>query len=128
MRKEPPGWTYVLLEGFCFFDLYSSKKKVKVYSYENNDLFNGKRIERIVKNDHYFPKNLLKRPKGCPRFPGSHCLANDCRFFAWSDGYFSDMTHEMLKNYRRRDKKRKKSDTNALILEGEKRKKRKMRK
>ena len=114
MVKESPGWTYILLEGYCNFHLYSSKKKVKVYSYENNDIWNGKKIEEIVDNNHYLTKHLHKRPKQCPRFPGSYCLKLDCKFFAWCDGYFHDMTHEMIKNYRRRDKKRKKSDIEPL--------------
>ena len=124
MVKESPGWTYVLLEGYCHFHLYSSKKKVKVYSYENNNFRNGKEIEKIVDNNNYLPKHHLKRPKECPRFPGSHCLKLDCKFFAWCDGYFNDITHEMIRNYRRRDKKRKKSDIEPLYtnLETDKRK------
>jgi len=122
-KDPPPGWTYVLLEGYCFFKSYSNRKRTKVYSYEGNDFMRGKRTESIVKNDFYLPKHLLKRPKGCPHFPGSHCLEMKCRFFAWCDGYFSDMTGKMLKNYRRRDKMRKKSDMQRLIVEAKRRNK-----
>ncbi|NYZ61059.1 hypothetical protein H0O01_05180 [Candidatus Micrarchaeota archaeon] len=103
--KKSPGWTYILLEGYCFFHLYSNKKKTKVYLLPDKDIFKEPKEEKIIKNEMYLPKNKLKRPKGCPGHPCYWCLERHCRFFSCAQGEFHQMTNKMLKFYRERDRK-----------------------
>lgn len=103
--KTDPGWTYILLEGYCFFNLYSSKKKTSFYTFPDND-FSKKPVKgKPVKNQFYLPKSKLKPPKGCPGHPRFECLNLDCRFFNYCEGDFHKMPHKMFTWYRERDRR-----------------------
>lgn len=103
--KKNPGWAYILLEGYCLFDIYSSKKKTTVYTFPGNDFNKEPSEERLVKNDFYVPKSKLRKPRGCPGHPCSDCLGLHCRFFSYCDGRFSQMPYKTFKMYRARDAK-----------------------
>lgn len=112
--KKSPGWSYILLEGYCCFDMFSSKKKTSFYTFPDNDFSKDPIKGKPVKNDFYLPKSKLKRPKGCPEHPCFECITLDCEFFSYCEGDFHKMTYEMFKNYWKRDKRREKADWKSL--------------
>ncbi|MBU0527766.1 hypothetical protein KKE92_04755 [Candidatus Micrarchaeota archaeon] len=97
-------WKFVLLEGYCMFNAYSTEKKVRVNVFPDGDL-TKKPVSKLEDNDMYLPKSKLKRPKNCPREPSALCLSQGCRFFGYSSGKFNDMTHDMFKHYRKQEKR-----------------------
>ncbi len=97
MKESTIIWSYILLEGYCTFGIYSDKKKVKCVDE------NGKSV--MEKNNNYLPKSKLKRPKGCPFTPSHFCLRSKCRFFEYAKGNFNEMSYERFRQYRDHAKK-----------------------